>query len=94
MHGETYKARWFVLARVPHGTVLIYYDRKCMDEAHIVGFIDMRQVIAVQEGNRTITFNALRSKSSLLYTAQTTSLIVLYLLTHLSLHFHLIIRSK
>lgn len=38
MHGETYKARWFVLARVPHGTVLIYYDRKSMDEANIVGF--------------------------------------------------------
>jgi hypothetical protein len=64
MHGETYKARWFVLARVPHGTVLIYYDRKCMDEAHIVGFIDMRRVIAVREGSRTITFDASRSKSA------------------------------
>jgi hypothetical protein len=61
MHGETFKSRWFVLARVPHATVLIYYDRKCMDEDHILGYIDMRRVSAVKEGNKTVAVDSSRN---------------------------------
>ena len=61
MHGETYKPRWFVLARVPHATVLIYYNRKCMDEDHILGYIDMRRVTAVREASKSVTLDAARS---------------------------------
>ena len=42
-HNDTYKQRYFVLARVPHATVLIYYGQKCMDEDHILGYIDLRR---------------------------------------------------
>lgn len=61
MHGDTFKSRWFVLARVPHATVLIYYDRKCMDEDHILGYIDMRRVIAIKEGTKSVLLDATRS---------------------------------
>ena len=61
MHGESFKNRWFVLARVPHATVLIYYDRKCMDEDHILGYIDMRRVSAVKEGNKTVSVDSSRN---------------------------------
>jgi hypothetical protein len=36
-HGDSYKQRFFVLARVPHATVLIYYGEKTMDEENILG---------------------------------------------------------
>ena len=61
MHGEAFKNRWFVLARVPHATVLIYYDRKCMDEDHILGYIDMRRVSAVKEGGKTVSVDSSRN---------------------------------
>jgi len=61
LHADTFKSRWFVLARVPHATVLIYYDRKCMDEDHILGYIDMRRVIAIRDGSKTVTFDGSRS---------------------------------
>jgi hypothetical protein len=61
MHGETFKIRWFVLSRVPHATVLIYYDRKCMDEDHILGYIDMRRVVAVKEVSKAVHVDASRS---------------------------------
>ena len=46
-HNDTYKQRYFVLARVPHATVLIYYGQKCMDEDHILGYIDLRRYVRV-----------------------------------------------
>ena len=61
MHNETFKTRWFVLARVPHATVLIYYDRKCMDEDHILGYVDMRRVNMIREANRPVAVDASRS---------------------------------
>jgi hypothetical protein len=64
LHADTFKSRWFVLARVPHATVLIYYDRKCMDEDHILGFIDMRKVIAIRDGSKVVTFDGSRSAVS------------------------------
>lgn len=36
-HGDSYKQRFFVLARVPHATVLIYYGERTMDEENILG---------------------------------------------------------
>ncbi len=53
-----------MLARVPHATVLIYYDRKCMDEDHILGYIDMRRVVSVREGTRNVAFDGTRSAIS------------------------------
>ena len=44
-HNDTFKQRYFVLARVPHATVLIYYGEKCMDEDHILGYIDLRRCV-------------------------------------------------
>lgn len=64
LHADTFKTRWFVLARVPQATVLIYYDRKCMDEEHILGYIDMRRVVAIREGTRSVAFDASRSTIS------------------------------
>lgn len=48
LHNDSFKLRYFVLARVPHATVLIYYAQKCMDEEHILGYIDLRKVTAVR----------------------------------------------
>jgi hypothetical protein len=48
LHNDAFKLRYFVLARVPHATVLIYYAQKCMDEEHILGYIDLRKVTAVR----------------------------------------------
>jgi hypothetical protein len=61
LHADTFKTRWFVLARVPHATVLIYYDRKCMDEDHILGYIDMRRVIAIRESSKGVAFDGSRN---------------------------------
>jgi hypothetical protein len=61
MHNEMFKTRWFVLARVPHATVLIYYDRKCMDEDHILGYVDMRRVTAVREAVKPVVLDSSRS---------------------------------
>lgn len=36
-HSDAFKQRFFVLARVPHATVLIYYGEKTMDEENILG---------------------------------------------------------
>lgn len=36
-HGDSFKQRFFVLARVPHSTVLIYYGERTMDEENILG---------------------------------------------------------
>lgn len=60
-HGDTFKQRFFVLARVPHATVLIYYstvnlkDEMHMDEANIMGFIDLRKVQAVREVSKVVS---------------------------------------
>ena len=56
-HGASHKTRWFVLARVPHATVLIYYKYKCMDEDHILGYIDMRRVTQIKEGDKLVTLD-------------------------------------
>lgn len=61
MHGNSYKNRWFVLARVPHAVVLIYYDRKCMDEDNILGYIDMRRVISIRDAKRPVDFDGSRT---------------------------------
>jgi hypothetical protein len=67
MHNEMFKTRWFVLARVPHATVLIYYDRKCMDEDHILGYVDMRRVTAVKEAVRPVVLDSSRSAAGGLF---------------------------
>jgi hypothetical protein len=36
-HSDAFKQRFFVLARVPHATVLIYYGERTMDEENILG---------------------------------------------------------
>jgi hypothetical protein len=53
-HGDSFKQRYFVLARVPHATVLIYYGTKTMDEDNILGYIDLRSVTAVRESTRPV----------------------------------------
>jgi hypothetical protein len=68
LHGDSFKIRWFVLARVPHATVLIYYDRKCMDEDHILGYIDMRRVVAIREGVKLVSVDVSRSSVKGLFT--------------------------
>ena len=47
-HNDLFKQRYFVLARVPHATVLIYYAQKCMDEDSILGYIDLRKVTTIR----------------------------------------------
>jgi hypothetical protein len=47
--------RYFVLARVPHATVLIYYGSKTMDEESILGYIDLRRVVNVKEVMKKVT---------------------------------------
>jgi hypothetical protein len=63
-HGATHKTRWFVLARVPHATVLIYYKYKCMDEDNILGYIDMRRVTSIREVDRVVTIDQSQSAMS------------------------------
>jgi hypothetical protein len=65
-YNDTYKLRYFVLARVPHATVLIYYGRKCMDDDHIVNYIDLRKVTSVRETTRLVSIDLNESKTNAL----------------------------
>jgi hypothetical protein len=63
-HNDTFKQRYFVLARVPHATVLIYYGQKCMDEDHILGYIDLRRVTSVRETTKMVVMDNNKSPAS------------------------------
>lgn len=66
LHNDSFKQRFFVLARVPHATVLIYYGEKTMDEENILGYIDLRRVTAVREGQKTVNLDGSKSAASAL----------------------------
>lgn len=63
-HGDAFKLRYFMLARVPHATLLIYYAQAHIDDAGILGYIDLRTVSIVREVERTVSVDPGKVKTT------------------------------
>jgi hypothetical protein len=54
LHRKTWKRRFFVLYKVPQGSVLVYYDKQSVSGDDILGFVDLRKAVEVKEVTKTV----------------------------------------